>query len=212
MLKITLKDQIREIILWFIDSYKFLNTSLDKLAFFLKKMNFEFYNANFKIYPKKTSSCWYEKGLFHMNTLRWQAVRVYHRANHSTVPWPVTTVSESVYVNAMNVWQQFSVQTLSEYSDLYLKTDVLLLADIFENFRDKCIESITVSLLLSYAYYYFILDFTDAMLKHIRINFELLTDIDMVIFIERGICGGFSQCSSRYARANNKYMQLYDSS
>ena len=74
----------------------------------------------------------------------------------------------------MNVWKQFSVQTLGEYSDLYLKTDVLLLADIFENFRDKCIESYG----LDPVHYYTLPGFTwHAMLKHIRVNFKPLTDI-----------------------------------
>jgi len=77
----------------------------------------------------------------------------------------------------------------------------------FENFRDKCIESYG----LDPAHYYTLPGFTsDAMLKHTRVNFELLTDIDKDMFIERDIRDGLSQCSGRYARANNKYMQSYD--
>jgi len=64
------------------------------------------------------------------------------------------TVSESDY--AANVWQQFSIRTLGEYSDLYLKTDVLLLVDIFENFCDSCVASYG----LDPAYYYTLPSFT----------------------------------------------------
>jgi len=83
------------------------------------------------------------------------------------------TVSENDYAHAANVWQRFSIRTLGENRDLYLKMDVLLLADIFENFCESCVASYG----LDPAYYYTLFGFTwNAMLKHTR-RFELLTDM-----------------------------------
>ncbi|EZA62848.1 Ubiquitin carboxyl-terminal hydrolase [Ooceraea biroi] len=98
---------------------------------------------------------------------------------------------------------------LGQYSDLYLKTDVFLLADVFENFRNTCIRSYG----LDPVHYYTLPGYTwDAMLLHTGIEFELLTDVDIVLFVERGVRGGLSQCSHRYARANNGYAPSYDPS
>jgi len=85
-------------------------------------MNFEFYNANFKICPKKT---YWRKGIFPYEYIdcadKLQDTR---ESFYSSLTGD--TVSESDYAHAVNVWQQFSVQILDEYSDLYLKTDVAI--------------------------------------------------------------------------------------
>jgi len=95
------------------------------------------------------------------------------------------------------------VRTLGEYTDLYLKLDVFLLADVFESFRTKCLDVYK----LDPVHYYTTPGFTwDAMLKKTGETLQLLTDINMVLFIEKGIRGGLSQVSNRYAKANNPYM------
>ncbi|KYN07670.1 PREDICTED: uncharacterized protein LOC108779646 [Cyphomyrmex costatus] len=194
----------------FIDSYKFLSASLDKLASYLDKDKLKIVRSEFSALSDEDFNLLTRKGIF-----PYEYVDCVEKLDDTRLPPRESfrssltgdTVSESDYAHAANVWQRFSVRTLGEYSDLYLKTDVLLLADVFENFRDSCVASYD----LDPAHYYTLPGFTwDAMLKHTRVKFELLTDVDMVTLIERGIRGGLSQCSGRYAKANNKYMRSYD--
>ena len=96
---------------------------------------------------------------------------------------------------------------MGEYHDLYLRTDILLLADVFENFRTVCLENYK----LDPCHYVSSPGLSwDAMLKYTRINLELITDVDMHQFIERGIRGGISVITHRYAEANNPYMKCYN--
>lgn len=100
---------------------------------------------------------------------------------------------------------QLLLYLLGEYSDIYLKTDVLLLADVFEKFRQSSVSNYG----LNPSHYYTTPGFSwDAMLKFTSVEIELLTDIDMLLFIERGIRGGISQCSTRYAKADSEYFRM----
>nr|XP_022902995.1 uncharacterized protein LOC111415503 [Onthophagus taurus] len=116
-------------------------------------------------------------------------------------------ITDEQYSHAQTVWEKFNCQNLKDYSDLYLKTDVLLLADVFEKFRQVCFKTYD----LDPAHYYTAPGLSwDAMLKFTKIKLELLTDIDQVHFIKKGIRGGISQCSLWSAKANNKYMDDYN--
>ena len=97
--------------------------------------------------------------------------------------------------------------TWSDYHNLYVQTDTLLLADVFEKFREKCIEIYG----LDPSYFYSVPRLAwQACLKNTGVKLELLTDIDMSSMTEKGIRGGMCQSTHRCAKANNKYMKNYD--
>ena len=116
-------------------------------------------------------------------------------------------ITDKDYNHAQNVWNTFNLQNMGEYHDLYLKTDILLLTDVLENFRKTCLTYYKLDPL------HYITSpglAWDAMLKMTGINLELITDIDMQLFIERGMRGGISYIAHRHAEANNKYISNYD--
>ena len=111
------------------------------------------------------------------------------------------------YRHVLNVWKTCKMKNFKDYLKLYNITDVLLLADVFENFRDVCLKNYG----LDPVYYYTAPGLAwDACLKITGVNLELLTDVDMLLMIEKGIRGGISIISNRYGEANNKYMKDYD--
>jgi hypothetical protein len=112
-------------------------------------------------------------------------------------------VSEEEYKKAQEIWNKFQIGNLQEFTNLYNKVNILLLTDIMGNFRNITLKTYKLDL----AWYFTTLGFAwDCMLRMTKQELELLTDYDKVLMIEKGIRGGISQCSDRYARANNWYM------
>ena len=112
-------------------------------------------------------------------------------------------VSEEDYEHAKKVWKEFGMNSLCQYHDLYNQLDVLLLADVFENFRDVCLKNCG----LDPAWYYTAPGLAwDAALKITKVNLELLTDSDMLLMVEKGIRGGISVITKRHGKSNNPYM------
>ena len=199
----------------FLDSYKFLQSSLGNLVSNLSEKDFVNIKREYSrgvvggmqstylltrkgVYPydyissldKLSETCLPSKEAF------------YSKLNE-------TSISDEDYQHAVKVWNKFGCRTLRDYHDLYLKSDVLLLADVFEKFRTTCLKHYK----LDPTHYYTAPGLAwDACLKLTGQKLELLTDYDMLMMFERGIRGGITHISKRYSEANNKYMKNYNPS
>ena len=200
--KVEVKHEIR-----FLDSFKFMASSLDSLVgnLGLEKL----------IQTKKEFGTRFElisrKGIYpydYMNGIKKfseeklpQKEKFYSKLNDSNI-------SDEDFDHAQRIWKEFGMKNLGEYHDLYLKSDVLLLADVFEEFRNVCMENYS----LDPAWYYTSPGLSwDALLKHSGVKLELLTDPDILLLFEKGIRGGISMISNRFGKANNKFMgEKYD--
>ena len=192
--------------LTFLDSFQFMSSSLEKLVGNLPKESLKYTSKMFK---GKKFDLMVRKGVYpydymdsfdKFNSPLPKKEEFYSILNNEHI-------SDENYKHAQNVWNTFNLKNMGEYHDLYLQSDILLLTDVFENFRKTCLE-------------YYKLDpchyFTspglswDAMLKMTDIKLELMTDVDMFQFIEKGLRGGISYIANRYGKANNKYITDYD--
>ena len=192
--------------LTFIDSFQFMSSSLDKLVSNLPKEALKYTSQTFKNEKLDLMS---KKGVYPYDFM--DSFEKFNEKLPSKEDFYSILNDEHItdkdYQHAQTVWDAFSLENMGEYHDLYLKSDILLLADVFENFRKTCLQ-------------YYKLDpchyFTspglswDAMLKMTDIKLELMIDIDMFQFIEKGMRGGTSYIANRYSKANNRYMKTYD--
>ena len=116
-------------------------------------------------------------------------------------------ITDVDYRHAKRVFKIFNNKNIGEYHDLYVKRDTLLLADVFEFFRNKCIEiyELDPTHFLSAPGLAW-----QACLKKRELELELFADSDMLLMIEKGIRGRICHAVHRYAKVNNKYMKNYD--
>ncbi|XP_064653079.1 uncharacterized protein LOC135503432 [Lineus longissimus] len=192
----------------FLDSYRLMQSSLANLAKNLpnqqmknlaKKFNGEHFDLVTRkgVYPYEWVDS-YEK----FQSQQLPSIEEFYSTFNST------KISQEEYLHAQHVWDRFNCQTFEDYHKIYLETDVLLLADIIENFRQTCMDIYN----LDPAFFYTSPGLSwQAMLKMTKVKIELLTDVDMYNFFELGIRGGICQASHRYGKANNPYLENFDS-
>ena len=180
------KDYNKELLERFANTYKFCDNDLNKFIMLLRK----------GVYPYE-----YIDGWDKFNEKIIQSKESFYSK------LTLENISETDYAYANNVFKKFNIDNLGEYHDLYVRSDTLLLADIFENFRQSCLKKYE----LDPAHFVSLPGLAwQACLKKTHVELELLTDYDMLSMVEEGIRGGICHAKQRYAKANNKYMKDYD--
>ncbi len=193
----------------FIDSFKFTLKSLDSLTKTLGENQFETLTSQMSVDPESLKLL-KRKGVF-----PYEYMTDFSKLSAKSLPpkdafysqLTETGISDSDYEHAQNVWKTFGCKTMRDYHDLYLKTDVLLLADVMTEFKRTCKKAYG----LNDSHYYTSPGLAwNAMLKHTEMELDLLSDPDMYLMIERGIRGGVSSIMKRFSEANHKYLDNYD--
>ena len=197
-LTVPIKFKIR-----FIDSFKFMASSLSSLTNNLPKNGFKNLEREYSGEKLELAK---RKGVFPYDWFD-----SIEKLKETSLP-PIEEffsqlsgegISQEDYDHAKKVWVVFDCKIFKDYLELYNRIDVLLLADIFENFRDICMKNYEID-----PAYYFTAPglFWDACLKMTGIELELSSDVDMFLFFKRLVRGGISMISNRHGKANNPYM------
>ena len=191
----------------FLDSFQFMASSLERLAANLPTGAFKYTS---QVFQDEKLALMKQKGVY-----PYDYIESFQKFNHKQLPpkeefYSILTdegISDVQYQHGQNVCNTFNMRTMGEYHDLYLKSDILLLADVFENFRKTCLQYYN----LDPCHYFTSPGLSwDVMLKMTGIKLELMTDVDMFQFIEKRLRGGISYISNRHGVANNKYMSGYN--
>ena len=180
------KDFNKDVIQRFANIYEFCNGDLNIFVLLLRK----------GVYPYEYMDNW-------------------QRFNESSLPdkkafysnLNMNNITDVDYRHGKKIFKKFKLKHLGDYHDLHVQSDTLLLADVFENFRNTCIKVYELDLahILSAPGLAW-----QACLKKTMIKLELLTDVDMLLMVEKGIRGGICHAIYRYAKANNKFMKNYN--
>ena len=179
------KDFNKELIKRFANTYNFCSKDLNKFILLLRK----------GVYPYEYMDNWE----------RFDETIPDKESFYSSLN--MENISDIDYRHGNNVFKKFKLKSLGEYHDLYVQSDTLLLADVFENFRNMCTKVYE----LDPAHFLSLPGLAwQACLKKTNVKLELLTDCDMLLMVEEGIRGGICHAIHRHAKANNKYMKNYD--
>ena len=212
-------DKVKDIMyeIRFIDTFAFMATSIESLSNNLRSSSNDinelrkiFKNTSDEFKDDEQFKLMIKKGVYpydyidnfnRLNMRYLPNIKAFHSKLYKT------ECDIDDYKHAQNVFNKFGCKSLLDYHNIYLKSDVLLLSDIWDNFRHVCHFNYG----LDTSYYYTAPGLSwDAMLKITKILLELLTDVNMFKMWESGTRGGISQISHRHAVANNKYMSNYD--
>ena len=193
----------------FIDSMQFMNSSLDSLVKNLSDNDFKYlfdeFSGEFLKLVKQKGVYPYE---YMDNFKKFSENKLPNRCKFFS-SLKDKFISEKDYLKDDNIWNVFKMNTMGDYYDLYLKTDVLLLADVSEKFINKCLHYYGLD-----PCHYFSSPGLSwvAMLKITKIELDHISDNDMHLFIEKGMRSRISYIAKRHGKANNKYMECYGSS